>query len=154
MVFTFHHRDVDAWEALSKAIWHADFKITNVFPVRSEGISGFHSTSGAIKWDAVMVCRPKDDQVKPPRDNRGFLHSVQGRQSKWLREIKKVGLEFGWADSLSLGYALATQQAVMRARSLEHITSLLHKAKDRFVQVLTDRQRYLLSQTTSMTGVR
>jgi hypothetical protein len=38
-------------------------------------------------------------------------------------------LAFGWAEALSLGYAIAMQQAIVRASSPDDITTLLNKAK-------------------------
>jgi adenine-specific DNA methylase len=151
MVFTFHHRDVNAWEALAKALWDGGFKITNIFPVRSEGKSGFHSTSGTIKWDVVLTCRPREGKIQSFRDNRGFLRSVKARQNRWKHSIEKAGLEFGWADSLSLGYGLATQQVLARASSPEDISLWLNKTKEFFLRSLTSRQLDLLSRTTSIT---
>lgn len=150
MVFTFHHRDMDAWEALAKALWGARFKITNTFPVRSEGKSGFHSTSGTIKWDSVLVCRVREKEIQSFSNSRNFLYSVRAGQNRWKRRLLEADLDFEWADSLSLGYALATQQAVMRATSPQDITSLLNKAKKFLLAALTARQLKLLSQTTSI----
>ena len=130
MVFTFHHRDLDAWEALAKALWEVDFKVTNILPLRSEGKSGFHSTSGTIKWDSVLVCRSGENERQNFCNSRGFLRSVQASQNRWICRLRKASLVFGWADALSLGYAFAVQQAVTRASSLDDITALLDKAKE------------------------
>jgi len=137
MVFTFHHRDLDAWEALAKALWEAGFKVTNIFPLRSEGKSGFHSTSGTIKWDSVLVCRSEENERQNFCNSRGFLRSVQASQNRWICRLRKASLVFGWADALSLGYAFAVQQAVTRASSLDDITALLDKAKRLLVTTLS-----------------
>ena len=134
MVFTFHHRDVEAWDALARALLDAGFLVTNVFPVRSEGKSGFHSTAGTIKWDSVLVCRPKEEVAsRKPDSDRGFLRSVRASHSRWKRRLQEANLIFGWADSLSLGYALAVQQAITRARSPHDVTLLLNKAAELLV---------------------
>ena len=126
MVFTFHHRDLEAWAALAKALLGAGFLVTNVFPLRSEGNSGFHSTSGTIKWDSVLVCRVKE------RDSGGagpgYLRSVKAALRRWQRRLRKAEISFGWADSLSLGYALAVQGAVARGRSVDELGMLLEEA--------------------------
>lgn len=149
MVFTFHHRDSDAWEALAKALWEAGFKVVNIFPVRSEGKSGFHSTSGTIKWDCVLVCRIGENQTKGLCDSRGFLGSVQASQKRWIRRLQKASLVFAWTDALSLGYALAVQQAVARAGSPDDITTLLNKAKKFLVIPSSPKQFNLSSQSNS-----
>lgn len=131
MVFTFHHRDVEAWGALARALLDAGFLVTNVFPVRSEGKSGFHSTTGTIKWDSVLICRPKEEvSSREPGSNRGFLRSVKANHSRWKRRLQEANLIFGWVDSLSLGYALAVQQAIARAGSPDDVTLLLDKAAE------------------------
>lgn len=140
IVFTFHHRDLEAWDALARVLLGAGLVVTNVFPVRSEGKSGFHSTSGTIKWDNVLVCRPKEQVASgKPRSHRGFLRSVRARHNKWTRRLGETNLAFGWADSLSLGYALAVQQAIARAKSSDDIKLLLNEAAEFLVEAV-DRE--------------
>ncbi|MBN1812749.1 MAG: hypothetical protein JXA14_13005 [Anaerolineae bacterium] len=130
IVFTFHHREKAAWEALAEALFGAGLGVTNVFPVRSEGKSGFHSTGGTIKWDCVFVCRPKAKAgLKETRDYRGFLRSVKAGHCRWEDRLVKADLPFGWADSLSLGYAMAVRHAVSQAKSLDDVELLMHKAE-------------------------
>lgn len=145
MVFTFHHRDLDAWEALAKGLWEAGFRVTNVFPLRSEGKSGFHSTSGTIKWDSVLVCRSGKNESQNRCNSRGFLRSVQASQNRWMCRLRGAELAFRWADALSLGYAFATQQAISQASSPDEITTLLNKAKRSLVAALGSTQFNLLS---------
>jgi len=141
MVFTFHHRRVEAWDALARALLSAGFVATNVFPVRSEGKGGFHSTAGTIKWDSVVVCRSKEeDAPRKLRSERGLLRSVRASHSRWKRRLEEANLAFGWADSLSLGYALAVQQAIAWARSPDDITLLLNRAGEFLVAEVSSRQ--------------
>jgi putative DNA methylase len=144
MVFTFHHRNRLAWEALAKALWQARFVITNVVPVRSEGKSGFHSTLGTVKWDCVIVCRKREGDIPESLNYLGFLRSLRGKQERWMLRVVKASLDFQWPDSLSLGYALAMQQAVGRASSLADVTNLLCRAEKLLIQKLSPDQRKLL----------
>ncbi len=57
LVFTFHHNRPWAWEGLARLLLEAGFYVSNSPIVRSEGKSGFHSSAGNIKYDAVLVCR-------------------------------------------------------------------------------------------------
>lgn len=57
MVFTFHHNQRWAWEGMAKLLLDAGFYISASPIVRSEGRSGFHSSSGNIRYDSVLVCR-------------------------------------------------------------------------------------------------
>jgi putative DNA methylase len=145
MVFTFHHRDMSAWEVLGRALWEAGFKVTNTFPVRSEGKSGFHSTSGTIKWDSVLVCRTVKSDFRQPCDNTGFLQNVQTSQDKWERRLSEADLDFQWVDSLSFGLALAMQQAIVRATSQAEVGEFLASANELLLARLSPAQRRILS---------
>lgn len=57
MVFSYHHNKEDAWVALGNAIKEANFIVTNVLPIRSEGSSGYHTSENSIKWDSIIVLR-------------------------------------------------------------------------------------------------
>ena len=84
MVFTHHHRSAEAWGTLGHAMISAGFRVLDVFPVRSEGQSGFHSYGGSIKWDSVMGLPPRPDAAVPGDDRpgdfgRGLFSSGHGR---------------------------------------------------------------------------
>lgn len=106
MVFTFHHRSEEAWNALGDALVEADFKITNVFPVRSEGQSRFHSSEGNLKWDAVFCCRKKANQV--PRECPNFAAWAEEDASEWAKRLKTAKLAFSNADRRNLKRAFFT----------------------------------------------
>jgi adenine-specific DNA methylase len=57
MVFTFHHTKAKAWAAVADALLQSGFYVVKSHIVRSEGKSGFHSSEGNIRYDAVLVCR-------------------------------------------------------------------------------------------------
>lgn len=146
MVFTFHHRDLNAWKALAISLWKAGFEITNNFPVRSEGRSGFHSTSGTIKWDAVLVCRQrKTIEVSRGNDKQSFLSSLKSDQIVWESRLKEAKVEFQWIDSLSLGYAIAMRQAIARSATQEDILEFLSEANKFLLSRLSPSQLKLVS---------
>jgi hypothetical protein len=58
-VFTYHHESPKAWEAVGAALAASGLYVTAVIPMRGEGQGGLHSFEGTIKWDAVLVCRPR-----------------------------------------------------------------------------------------------
>lgn len=70
MVFSFHHNKVDAWIALACAIKHSSFLVTNVFPMRSEGSSAYHSSEESIKWDSIIVLRKNTIKIPPKGKKR------------------------------------------------------------------------------------
>ncbi|WKZ32815.1 MAG: DNA methyltransferase [Thermodesulfobacteriota bacterium] len=108
-VFTFHHNEPKAWAALAKALLKSGFCITNVFPVRSEGQSRFHSDNRNIKWDEVFVCRKRDRAQKSHNHNNlgdKLLLSIE-RDAKrqlghWTRILRKEKFDFNSCDARSL----------------------------------------------------
>jgi adenine-specific DNA methylase len=144
MVFTFHHRKAQAWEALAKALWEANIKITNVFPVRSEGKSGFHSTIGTIKWDSVLICRPKESDILTA-DDTGFTSILQTRLEVWENLLKGLQLDFQWIDALSLGYSLGVQLALTRAMDNEQLGNLVKETQNLLLSRLSTSQLKLVA---------
>lgn len=57
LIFTFHHNQRWAWEGLAQLLQDSGFYVSACPVVRSEGRSGFHSSSGNIRYDCVLVCR-------------------------------------------------------------------------------------------------
>jgi putative DNA methylase len=121
LVFTFHHLDAAAWIPLTLSLLDAGFVVTNVFPVRSEGRSKFHSTEGTVKWDAVFVCRKRGtiQAKKAVRSRKGPEQEFVGRLARWATQATNAWKErfqaaeipFDWPDALSLTYAFILQRA-------------------------------------------
>ncbi len=123
-IFTYHHLDAAAWIPIAQALLQARFVVTNVFPVRSEGQSKFHSTEGTVKWDAVVVCRKvhtvhidgdknssyswKKDQGEDILAKVLTMKSIEVAHS-WQKRLQEKDVPFGWPDFLSLVYALIVQ---------------------------------------------
>jgi adenine-specific DNA methylase len=126
MVFTFHHRRLQAWISLGKALRNSGFYPTNIFPVRSEGNSGFHSTEGTIKWDSVIVCRNHlrlhRDQLTP--------NNVIPKVCYWEDRLKKAALDFRPIDSLSLGYAILLQSSIAQSSDSKEMEKLMKASND------------------------
>ena len=58
MVFTFHHKESDAWGAVLEAIDGAGFRVVNTYPVRGENRLSVHiNGQRAIQLDSAIVCR-------------------------------------------------------------------------------------------------
>lgn len=118
-VFTFHHLDVAAWLPLAQALMTSRFAVTNVFPIRSEGNSGFHSTEGTVKWDAVLVCRktatisPEMLLKLPAAGTVGIaLNSVASAQV-WEETFARASIPFEWPDLVSLALANAVRDLTL-----------------------------------------
>jgi len=58
LVFTFHHKQADAWGAILEAIDGAGFRVVNTYPVRGENRLSVHiNGQRAIQLDSAIVCR-------------------------------------------------------------------------------------------------
>lgn len=114
MVFTYSHNEIEAWSALAFSLASAGFMITNVFPVRSEGRSQFHSDIGNLKWDAVFCCRRRKTGssklriVSVPCDSKRVAKTV----ADWRCQLREAKLDFSDADARSLAFAIQCMAAV------------------------------------------
>ena len=64
LVFTFHHSQEWAWEALLRAVCNARFEMISVYPVHSESESSFQLMGKeAIAYDLIHVCRKRYAQA-------------------------------------------------------------------------------------------
>jgi SAM-dependent methyltransferase len=108
LVFTFHHIDPRPWEALARALGSAGFQVENTLPLRGEGRGGLKSHPGTIKWDAVLVCRPRrrEATVDSPHLTREELDHVKGKTRSWADRLDDPELEFRSPDILNLQRAI------------------------------------------------
>lgn len=111
-VFTFHHKNWGAWSALGSALFRAGFNITNVFPVRSEGRSQFHSAVGNLKWDAVFCCRKRPlSELKPLNAERACAAAADDVY-RWEADLQRSRLKLGRFDRESLRRAFFVKEIV------------------------------------------
>jgi len=112
LIFTFHHRSDIAWVCLGTALLSAKFSVCTVFPVRSEGQSGFHSYEGSLKWDSVFVCqKAAETSAKAPSDRLlgNVAQKAASTAAKWRTRIRRSRLAFSDADERSLARSLVVQ---------------------------------------------
>lgn len=115
MVFSYSHNQIQAWTALSYALSKANFAVTAVFPVRSEGQSQFHSDEGNLKWDAVFCCRKaKRKTTRLRRTSPDRLIADLSDVRNWQKVITVSGLDFSSADARSLAFALQAKELCNR----------------------------------------
>ena len=110
LAFTFHHNNPEAWVAMTESLMEAGFVVTAAPFVRSEGKSGFHSSKGNIRYDAILVCR-KGNAVLPSAEAwNEMLPSVVERARTWLERTVALGLPLNPGDVLTalMGEALVT----------------------------------------------
>ncbi|MBU4500951.1 MAG: hypothetical protein KKA79_00040, partial [Nanoarchaeota archaeon] len=60
MVFTFHHKETEAWASMLKPVLSAGFYINAVYPIHSEMMTSYHiSNTKSISYDTIIVCRKR-----------------------------------------------------------------------------------------------
>jgi len=60
MVFTFHHREPEAWSSVMGAVLDAGFYVGAIYPVQAEQPTSIHiRAQEAIEYDSVIVCRKR-----------------------------------------------------------------------------------------------
>lgn len=102
MVFTYHHKRANAWMALAEAIKLSGFNVVNVFPMLSEGKSGFHSFDGSLKWDEVMVCRPVERTQLKQFIGKGLKERIDVKVNAWTERLNSSNAAMGKSDQISL----------------------------------------------------
>ncbi|HEX29189.1 TPA: DUF1156 domain-containing protein [Candidatus Poribacteria bacterium] len=111
MAFTFHHNKTWAWEAIARILLKSGFYISATPIVRSEGKSGFHSSEGNIRYDAVLVCRKR-----PSGENEsqwaGIKKRILSDSVDWTRRTLESGVMVNRVDVFT----------IVMAKSIEYIT--------------------------------
>jgi adenine-specific DNA methylase len=63
MVFTFHHREGKAWEALLDSLCTASFVIEAIYPIHGESENSLHLMGKqSIAYDLIHVCKKRNGQ--------------------------------------------------------------------------------------------
>jgi len=66
LVFTFHHKEAEAWGAVLQAVLDSRFFVTAIYPVRSEMKASTHIYEMAnIEYDMIIVCRKRTHNESP-----------------------------------------------------------------------------------------
>ena len=131
MIFTYHHRSPEAWAALGQALLQAGFRVLRVFPVRSEGRSGFHSYGGSIKWDSVLLCRREEAVTLGDATGRavgGILRSAFFAAKRWKKRLQRAKLDIGATDLQSLRMSLVIHGFSQRELRATRLQEVLEKA--------------------------
>ena len=125
MVFTYHHNKPKAWLALGTAILESGFVVTNVFPLLSEGKSGFHSSPRSIKWDSVFVCR-KDNAIRKKK----FSKRISDKQldtavTHWNDRLVKSNIVLTEAEWDSFENSLKIFKCSANGGTREHLEDMI-----------------------------
>ena len=61
VVFTYHSSNPIAWKEIGVSLDKLKLRVTALWPVRSDGHMGHHSSPGNCEWDLIIVCRPSEE---------------------------------------------------------------------------------------------
>jgi putative DNA methylase len=126
LVFTFHHRSTAAWGSLGTALLTAGFAIDEVFPVRSEGRSGFHSYEGSLKWDSVFICSKSGSGQKvvlKPHILTKIIEAASQQAASWRTTIRRSRLQFSDGDVTSLERSFILREFSRRSVDPAHLST-------------------------------
>jgi len=111
MIFTFHHNKTWAWESIAETLLDAGFYITASPLVRSEGKSGFHSSRGNIRYDAILVCRKKPSGWSGGKAS-SLKEQILRDAAYWTRRTLESGMAINAVDVFT----------IVMAKSIEYFT--------------------------------
>lgn len=132
LVFTFHHKDWRAWVSIASSLISGGFEVVNVFPLLSEGKSGFHSAPGNIKWDCVLVCRPIFRTSEAPLWNDRYMDNAVRLAEMWSSRLKKCrSTRFRGVDRDSLEYASLVMELTKRPLARKELIEVFMRFRDR-----------------------
>jgi len=127
LVFTYHHKRAKAWTAMARSLCRAGFLATNVFPMLSEGKSGFHSSKGSLKWDVVFVCRAMGERKLPPFVMNNAKKWMNSQFNRWTLRLSSSGYNLSGSDQESLRFGLMTAYMTSKSISARKMTVALDK---------------------------
>ncbi len=89
MVFTFHHREGRAWEALLDSLCTAGFVIEAIYPIHGESESSLHLMGNkAIAYDLIHICKKRNG--KSETRQRSWAGVREEIRKKARVEIKMI----------------------------------------------------------------
>jgi adenine-specific DNA methylase len=127
LVFTYHHKRSKAWAAMAQSLSSAGFQATNVFPMLSEGKSGFHSSKGSLKWDIVFSCRPTSERKLPLFSLSNAKKWQNSKSDYWVSRLSSAGYDLSEADQESLRFGLMTAYMTSKSISTTGIAAAFDK---------------------------
>jgi adenine-specific DNA methylase len=101
LVFTFHHTKRHAWEQIAKALVESGFWVSASPVVRSEGKSGFHSSTGNIRYDVCFVCR-KRNGIVPSFNWAEEKLKVRHDAESWIIRVMSTGMAINKVDIFAI----------------------------------------------------
>ncbi len=105
MVFTFHHREGTAWEALLDSLCTAGFVIEAIYPIHGESESSLHLMGNkAIAYDLIHVCKKRNEKSEIRRSWAGVRDEIRKKARVEIKMIEsgRYGKEKLSPDDLNI----------------------------------------------------
>ena len=122
-VFTFHHRKLEAWALMAEVLGKAGFYISAAPIIRSEGKSGFHSSKGNVRYDAIFVCRSWEQRPYQWSESESLAFATEMTQ-QWIERTLQSGMALSSADKETILYSQAVQAYLYTLSSFTEASSL------------------------------
>ena len=139
LIFTFHHNQIWAWREIAQLLLESGFYISATPIVRSEGKSGFHSSKGNIRYDAILVCR-KADEGQRTKDREWTAGDLEERILSdavfWVKRTLDSGMAVNDVDVF----------AVVMAKTVEWYTKSAGPHPQVSLEELLNRMAGLVAQ--------
>ncbi|MFW9927017.1 MAG: DNA methyltransferase, partial [Candidatus Thorarchaeota archaeon] len=92
MVFTFHHKEREAWAALLRTILNSGFFIVTTYPVRSEMKASTHLHDlENIVYDMILVCRKRREEEISTKSWKSIKNSISQSVSVMVKHLEREG---------------------------------------------------------------
>lgn len=89
LVFTFHHSEDTAWEALLDAVCEAGYFIEAVYPIHGEAENSLHLMNNeAISYDLIHVCKKREINITTKRAWAGIRQEIKQRAREEIKLIE------------------------------------------------------------------
>jgi len=89
LIFTFHHSEDSAWEALLDAVCDAGFYVEAVYPIHGEAENSLHLMNNeAISYDLIHVCKKRAAETIHKRSWAGVRREIRQRVREEIKLIE------------------------------------------------------------------
>lgn len=98
LVFTFHHKSLDAWSSVLQAVLDAGFFIRTIYPVRSEMKASTHFLGKSnIKYDVIIVCKKRKEKGESITWAE-LASEIQSSATHLMKRMNSSGEDLGRLD--------------------------------------------------------
>ncbi len=89
LIFTFHHAEDSAWEALLDAVCDAGYFVEAVYPIHGEAETSLHLMDNeAISYDLIHVCKKRTTEAIRSRSWAGVRQEIRQRAREEINLIE------------------------------------------------------------------